>query len=74
MGPKHIYNSEGRWLAFIVDGDIFNRSGDLIARVVNHCEIYGLDGSLMGTIAEDGHSQSLQATLHSIVDLEPFGV
>ena len=74
MSPRHIYNSEGRWVAFVVDGDVFSRSGDLIARVVNRCEIYGLDGSLLGTLAEDGHSQSLQATLLSFVDLEPFGV
>ena len=74
MSPRHIYDSEGRWVAFIVDGDMFDCSGDLIARIVNRRDVYSLNGSLLGTIKEDGHFQSLQPAFLSFAELEPFGI
>ena len=61
MQPRHIYDTEGRWVAFVVNGDVFDRSGDLIARLNHRQEILGLDGDALGVVTEHGHYLSVMA-------------
>jgi hypothetical protein len=55
MLSKHLYNADGRWIAFIVGTDVFNRFGTLIGRFINNREIQNMDGRIMGFLSEDGH-------------------
>ena len=62
MSPRHIYDKEGYWIAFVVDGDVFDRSGDWLGHLVNDQEIYGVDGHYLGMLTEDGRLVLSQAS------------
>lgn len=69
MSPRHIYNAEGYWVAFVVDGDVFDRSGDWLGHLVNGQEIYGVDGEHLGTLTEDGRLLSSQTSVWTSISL-----
>jgi hypothetical protein len=54
MSPRHIYNHEGFWVAFVVGDQVFSCGGDLMGHLVDNHEIYGRDGSRLGTLTQDG--------------------
>jgi 4-fold beta flower protein len=54
MSPRHIYNTEGFWVAFIVEDQVFDCTGDLIGRLVDGHELFTTEGSRLGTIGHDG--------------------
>ena len=49
---RHLYNSTGRMIAFVVEKDVFDRSGNLVGQLVNDHEIRAMDGHSMGIITE----------------------
>jgi hypothetical protein len=55
MSPRHIYNRDGYWVAFIVGDDVFDRFGDPLGCLVNGQEIYGANGDHLGTLTHGGH-------------------
>jgi hypothetical protein len=54
MSPRHIYNSEGFWVAFIVGDQVFDPTGNLVGRLVGNRDVLAKDGSRLGTIGHDG--------------------
>jgi hypothetical protein len=64
MAHKRIYDVGGRWIGFVVDDDVFDKTGELMGHVVNGYEVYGLQGpnhesygsrgSYLGRLTKDG--------------------
>jgi hypothetical protein len=54
MRPRHVYNKEGFWVAFIVGDQVFDPAGNLIGRLVGNREVLAMDGSRLWTIGRDG--------------------
>jgi hypothetical protein len=53
MAPRHIYDSDGYWVAFVVGTEVFLRGGEWLGRLSGDYEIRDQDGHLRG-IMDDG--------------------
>jgi hypothetical protein len=54
MSPRHIYDADGYWVAFIVGNDVFDRAGERLGHLVDGQEIYGVKGDHLGTLTDEG--------------------
>lgn len=52
MTPRHVYDVEGYWVAFVVDSEVFHREGDWLGRLVGEYEIRDKNGDLVGLLDE----------------------
>lgn len=52
MIPRHVYDSQGFWVAFVVNRDVFLREGDWFGTLSRECEIRDSQGSLIGLLDE----------------------
>lgn len=52
MTPKHIYDSEGYWIAFVVGPEVFLRGGEWLGSLTGQNEIRDHDGNLRGLLDE----------------------
>lgn len=52
MTPRHVYDPEGFWIAFVVDSEVFLREGDWLGRLVGEHEIRDKKGNLVGLLDE----------------------
>ncbi|HEY5593834.1 MAG TPA: hypothetical protein VIL61_01575 [Nitrospiria bacterium] len=69
MTPRHIYDAEGYWVAFVVGMEVFLRGGEWLGRLSNERgagenEIRDRDGHLRGLLNACGQM--------SLIDAEPF--
>jgi hypothetical protein len=61
MAPKHIYDAEGYWVAFVVGAEVFLRGGEWIGRLADNNEILGQNGQLRGFLDDAGRLFMVQA-------------
>ncbi len=64
MTPRHIYDAEGFWVAFVVGTEVFLRGGEWLGRLSGTKEIRDREGQLRGRLDERGGL--------SLVEAEPF--
>jgi hypothetical protein len=69
MTPRHVYDKEGYWVAFVVGTEVFLRGGEWLGRLSGERgagtnEIRDRDGHLRGLLDEHGGL--------SLVEAEPF--
>ena len=55
MDSRHIFDADGRWICFIVGEDVFTKDGRWLATVRKGRDIYGRDGSYLGSLSKDGY-------------------
>ncbi|MBI3596181.1 MAG: hypothetical protein HY203_03390 [Nitrospirae bacterium] len=61
MTPRHIYDAEGYWVAFVVGTEVFLRGGEWLGRLSDHHEIRDQDGQLQGFMDDDGRLLILES-------------
>jgi hypothetical protein len=66
MTPRHIYDVEGYWVAFVVGAEVFLRGGEWLGQLAGNNEIRDREGELRGVVDEQGRL--------SIVESWPFGM
>jgi hypothetical protein len=54
MTPRHVYDLEGYWVAFVVGTEVFLRGGEWLGRLSGENEVRDRDGQLRGVIDERG--------------------
>jgi len=69
MTPRHIYDAEGYWVAFVVGTEVFLRGGEWLGRLSGESgagtnEIRDREGQLRGVLDERGGL--------SLVEAQPF--
>jgi hypothetical protein len=64
MTPRHIYDVERYWVAFVVGTEVFLRGGEWLGRLSGTNEIRDRDGQLRGLLDARGQM--------SLIDAEPF--
>lgn len=50
MTPRHVFDEEGYWIAFIVGSEVFLRGGEWLGRLSGENEIRNNDGELRGVL------------------------
>ena len=63
MTPRHIYDAEGYWVAFVVGMEVFLRGGEWLGQLSGENEIRDRDGHLRGLLNARGQM--------SLIDAEP---
>src|SRR6266508_4374766 len=53
MAVRFIYDTSGRYVAFITDGHLFNPGGDWLGFIANGNEVYQHDGTFAGYVTGD---------------------
>jgi len=66
MIPRHVFDAEGYWIAFLVGKEVFLRGGEWLGRLSGEIEVRDQDDRLRAVL--DGHGRL------SIIDLEPVRV
>ncbi len=61
MTPRHVYDLEGYWVAFVVGTEVFLRGGEWLGRLSSENEIRDRDGHLRGVIDERGRLSLVEA-------------
>lgn len=64
MTPRHVYDAEGYWVAFVVGTEVFLRGGEWLGRLSGENEIRDRDGHLRGLLDARGRM--------SLINAEPF--
>lgn len=64
MTPRHVYDEEGYWIAFVVGTEVFLRGGEWLGRLSGTNEIRDRVGHLRGLLDERGGL--------ALVEEEPF--
>ena len=59
--PRHIYNEDGHWVAFIVGTEVFRRGGEWLGQLCGRTEVRDHDGRLRGLLSHDGKRLSILA-------------
>jgi hypothetical protein len=54
MTPRHIYDADGYWVAFVVGTEVFLRGGEWLGRLSGDYEIRDQDGQLRGILDDGG--------------------
>jgi hypothetical protein len=54
MVPRHIYDADGYWVAFVVGTEVFLRGGEWLGRMAGDNEIRDQDGHLRGFMDDEG--------------------
>ena len=57
--PRHIYNADGYWIAFIVGTEVFRRGGEWLGQLCGRTEVRDHDGRLRGLLSPDGSRLSI---------------
>jgi len=53
MDPRHIYDVDGYWVAFVVGTEVFLRGGEWLGRLSSKNEIRDHDGQLRGFMDDE---------------------
>jgi len=64
MTPRHLYDEEGYWVAFVVGTEVFLRGGEWLGRLSGSNVIRDREGQLRGLMDEGGRL--------SLIDVIPF--
>lgn len=67
MTPRHIYDAEGFWVAFVVGTEVFLRGGEWLGRLSGEKEaganeIRDRDGHLRGLMDDNGRVSLIETT------------
>ena len=54
MTPRHVYDAEGYWVAFVVGTEMFLRGGEWLGRLNGENAVRDRDGQLRGLMDERG--------------------
>lgn len=52
MTPRHLYDAEGYWIAFVVGSDVFLRGGEWLGQLMEKSEIRDREEGLIGLVDE----------------------
>jgi len=61
MTPRHIYDAEGYWVAFVVGTEVFLRGGEWLGQLSGTKVIRDRDGQLRGLLDEGGRLSLIDA-------------
>ncbi|MBI3812782.1 MAG: hypothetical protein HY283_11380 [Nitrospirae bacterium] len=76
MTPRHIYDAEGFWVAFVVGTDVFLRGGEWLGRLSGEKETGEKEAGTNEIRDRDGHLRGLmdERGRMSLVEAAPFRI